>query len=122
MDAKPKVNDLHLISIVNDYILKLEISVADLLSVEVPHSFGNLLKKVFASFLCQGLFNALVFHILIEAGTTDILKDKNDFLLGLKLVKELEDIRVLQAFHNHDFSHDGFLFVGLVQLEFWVDL
>lgn len=84
LNTKSKINDLDIVSIINEYILKLQIPVAYFLAMKISDSLSDLPEEMNDNLFRQDAFLAFIFDILIKAYSRHILLDQVNFFRGLK--------------------------------------
>lgn len=121
MHTEPVIDNLHVVSIINNNVLKLKVTVADFLTVQIAYTLSYLSEKVNHHVFRQDSFRALVLDILIETNSGYVFLNYIDLLRGFKRIEKFDCVRVLKLFHAVDFTHYRFLLARIVQLVLRID-
>ena len=126
LNSESKVNQLDVVAVINDDVLQLQVTVHDgllslVLGVHVLETLTQLFDEETSS-VCRNGLVALVAHVLVERDPTYILLDEVDFFVGLEVIVDLADVRVLKLVHAGDLALHSLLLAGVIEFVLRIDL
>jgi len=113
MHAPAKIADLEFAIDAQEKILRLDISMDDILSVEVGKCIGHLVDVDSAAPLQEG---AILCELLVELAFAGKFKHEKDVLFVMEIAVEAEDVWVSEVLLDFDFTTDLLFHLGLDDL------